>query len=173
VHPGWRHGRSASARAARRRAIRAVGISESPGIKEPREALFHLSFDSTTADRGPQTAESAVIGRPSSVLSEAGWHLEFPQQTATADHVEPVHKGAGSSEERAIIEVHSHHYEPAFFSPQDDADEGTMSFRIYGVIGTIFAHPAIRVRVGLFGHFFEYIASEFFEMPEGVADLVA
>jgi hypothetical protein len=134
-------------------------ISQTISKKEPREALFHLSFS------------RLVCG--GHVHCESGWHLEFPQQTATADHVEPVHKGAGTSEERALIEVHSHHYEPAFFSPQDDADEGTMSFRIYGVIGTIFAQPAIRMRVGLFGHFFEYNASEFFEMPEGVADPMA
>jgi len=29
------------------------------------------------------------------------------------------------------------------------------------------------MRVGLVGHFFEYPASEFFDMPEGVVDLVA
>jgi hypothetical protein len=29
------------------------------------------------------------------------------------------------------------------------------------------------MRVGLFGHLFEYPASEFFEMPEGVIDCVS
>jgi len=60
----------------------------------------------------------------------------------------------------------------AVFSDHDDIDEGTLSFRIYVVIGSIFSNPSLRARVGLFGHFLEYPASEFFNLPEGVVDCV-
>lgn len=138
-------------------------VSQNVSKNESREALFHLTFSPV----------EPALGSRAHILCEDGWHLEFPQQLASAERVEPVHKGAGTSEEEALIEIHSHHREAAYFSDQDDADEGTMSFRLYGVIGTIFDQPAIRMRVGLFGHFYEYPASEFFDMPEGVTDLVA
>lgn len=131
---------------------------------EPREALFHLTFDQHKGHPGEPQPRGHV-------LCLEGWHLIFPPQRATAEHVELLHQGAGTSEAEALIEVHSHHHESAFFSERDDEDEGAMSFRLYGVIGSIFVNPSIRVRVGLFGHFYEYPASEFFEMPEGVTDL--
>lgn len=137
-------------------------VSQVIARSEPKEALFHLVFDRETCHR---------YRTSNHIQCANGWHLDFPHQTATAERVEPLHKGAGSSEERAVIEVHSHHHESAFFSEQDDADEGTMSFRVYGVIGTIFTDPAIRMRVGLFGHFWELSAAEIFELPEGVRDL--
>lgn len=139
-------------------------VAQTLAKNEPREALFHLTFDGTKghADQ-PQ--------RRGHVLCLNGWHLVFPPQHATAEHVELIQQGAGTTEAEALIEVHSHHHENAFFSERDDEDEGAMSFRLYGVIGDIFVNPSIRVRVGLFGYFFEYPASEFFEMPEGVCDL--
>lgn len=136
-------------------------ISQTIAKSAPREALFHLLFD-----------HEPLNDLRGHVFQENGWHLIFPPQRAEAERVELVDQGPTSSEAHAVIEVHSHHNEPAFFSEQDDADEGTMSFRVYGVLGTIFSNPAIRVRVGMFGHFLEYPASEFFWMPEGVTDLV-
>lgn len=133
-------------------------VSQTVARDEPREALFHLSFDIEQHDTQPS----------GHILCMAGWHLEFPQQHATASRVEAINKGAGTSEERAIIEVHSHHHEFAFFSEDDDRDEGQMSFRVYGVLGRIFEQPTIRTRIGLFGHFFQYPATEFFEIPQGV-----
>ena len=131
---------------------------------EPREALFHLTFN----DVNGHVEHAPPRGH---VFCLDGWHLIFPPQHATAEHVELREQGTGSSEAEAVIEVHSHHHESAFFSDRDDEDEGAMSFRLYGVIGSIFVNPSIRVRVALFGHFLEYPASEFFEMPEGVTDL--
>jgi hypothetical protein len=118
-------------------------------------------------------------GRASATVCEGhllcvnGWHLLFPEQRGTEHHVEPLQRGPGTAEAEALIEVHSHHAMEAKFSDEDDVDEGGgMSFRVYGVIGTIFLSPAIRARVGLFGHLYEYPASEFFELPEGVIDCV-
>jgi hypothetical protein len=138
-------------------------VSQTIARHEPREALFYLLFDQLDCKLWPAYAAKHI-------LCANGWHLDFPAQKATAQRVEPVQQGVNSAEARALIEIHSHHHELAFFSEQDDIDEGSMSFRLYGVIGTIFTNPSIRMRVGLFGHFMEYPASEFFEIPEGVID---
>jgi PRTRC genetic system protein A len=113
----------------------------------PLEKLFHLSFD-----------ESA--GR---------WRLEVPVQAQTAGSVKSVDSGAGSSYERAIFELHSHHSMPAFFSATDDMDEAR-SFRLFAVIGRIFQRAEIRVRVGLFGYFWQIDPKLVLEMPEGLHD---
>lgn len=129
--------------------------------REPMEALFHLSF----------TTELKLVQEGAKTLDyHQGWHLEYPAQQSRVDRVRPIHQGPGSSEDRAIIEVHSHPYDSAEFSDVDDKDEGGMSFRIYAVIGMIFDTPGIRARVGLFGHFYNYPASEFFEIPEGIGE---
>jgi hypothetical protein len=99
-----------------------------------------------------------------------GWHLEYPDQYATAERVRPTHQGKGSSEDRAIIELHSHPYDDASFSEIDDADEGGLSFRAYAVIGRLFDRPEIRTRVALFGHFMPYSAAEFFQLPGWLID---
>ncbi|HEX8177824.1 MAG TPA: hypothetical protein VF543_22235 [Pyrinomonadaceae bacterium] len=129
------------------------------GISPVKEVLFHLSFK---PDIEPSDNSARVLD------ACQGWVLEYPQQNATGDKVELVHKGRGTSEERAVIEVHSHHSGRAEFSDEDDEDEGGASFRIYGVLGEIFDRPKLRTRVGLFGFFYEYPAAEFFEMPQGV-----
>ena len=137
-----------------------LSLSRHVAKQAPREALFHLSFD--------QDTHGSFV--PDHILCMDGWHLEFPEQRATEDEVELIHKGYGTSEERAIIEVHSHHHGEAQFSEKDDRDEGGCSFRVYGVLGTIFERPTITTRVGLFGNFMQYNASEFFELPEGLLD---
>ncbi|HEX8708848.1 MAG TPA: Mov34/MPN/PAD-1 family protein [Pyrinomonadaceae bacterium] len=139
-----------------------LAISRHVARAEPREALFHLSFDAADPHE-PLTAGH--------ILCDRGWHLEYPDQRREKGRVELVNKGRGTSEERAIIEVHSHHHDKAYFSPEDDEDEGGMSFRVYGVLGTIFSRPALRTRIGLFGHFFLYPAAEFFELPAEITDL--
>lgn len=113
----------------------------------PVEALFHLIW----------------------LEDEGRWRLDKPEQRARRLSVRPVEDGPGSSYERALIEVHSHHQMEAFFSGQDDADE--QGFRIYGVLGEIFSEEArFRVRVGCFGHFKELPAGMIFELPDGVRD---
>jgi PRTRC genetic system protein A len=96
------------------------------------------------------------------------WRLDKPLQSATAASVRPVEDGPGSSYDRALIEVHSHHEMDAFFSGTDDADE--QGFRIYGVIGNIFTEPKLRVRVGVYGNFWELPAETIFEMPDTIQD---
>jgi hypothetical protein len=129
---------------------------------EPREALFHLSFGDGH-DEFEQPSDHIACAK--------GWHLIWPEQKATAESVIAVETGAGTSTERAIIELHSHHSMRAEFSSEDNKDE-SQGFRVYAVIGEIFTQPKIRARVGLFGHLWEFAASEFFELPEGLDDCV-
>jgi PRTRC genetic system protein A len=116
----------------------------------PLEQLFHLSYDEPACQ----------------------WRLEVPAQVQTSGSVQPVESGVGSSYERAILELHSHHGLSAYFSTTDDRDEAR-SFRLFAVIGRIFDQPEIRVRVGVFGHFWEVSATTVLEIPEGWLDYAA
>lgn len=100
-----------------------------------------------------------------------GWQLEVPAQTQNHCRCKPVNDGPGSSYARALIEVHSHHTMPAFFSAADDADE--TGLRIYGVLGRISdrkRQPELRVRVGVYGNYWEVPAAWVFDMPASVVD---
>ncbi|HKX30638.1 MAG TPA: hypothetical protein VJ302_23315 [Blastocatellia bacterium] len=100
-----------------------------------------------------------------------GWELVEPAQERTAITCRPLDDGPGSTYEKAIIEVHSHHRMAARFSGQDDRDE--RGFRIYGVMGAIPRDPEIRVRVGVYGHFEEIPAALVMELPTGLKDCVS
>ena len=145
---------------------RMIGAARARCAHVPTEALFHLTFD-PEGRLQPAQPHSAVMD------FHLGWHLEFPEQHATDQRVRPVHQGKGSSEDRAVIEVHSHVSGEAVFSEVDDADEGGLSFRVYAVLGRIFDRPEVRCRVGLMGEFMQWPAAEFFELPEGVRDCVS
>lgn len=112
------------------------------------EVLFHLWWDEASRE----------------------WRCEEPPQEATEQSVRATDEGRGSSFQRALIEVHSHHAFPAYFSPQDDVAE--RGFRIYGVIGDLPDHPAFRVRVGVHGYFWELPPHYFFSSPESVFPFV-
>jgi PRTRC genetic system protein A len=99
-----------------------------------------------------------------------GWDLETPRQTRSFSNCRPLDDGPGSSYERAIIEIHSHHSMAARFSPTDDQDE--TGFRLYGVVGRLDSEPEIRFRVGVYGYFWEVPSSWVLELPEGLADCV-
>jgi PRTRC genetic system protein A len=124
--------------------LNVLRISKHQCRREPKEALFYFRFD-------------------------GGWRAEYPKQTATADTV-IADESVDSS--NVIIELHSHHSMAAEFSHTDNADE-SQGFRVYAVIGRIFDRPTINARIGLWGHFFPYPASEFFDMPDELADAIA
>lgn len=108
----------------------------------PKEALFYLALD---GDR---------------------WDLTFPPQHATSASVRPTEPGGGAAYGRALVEVHSHHAMEARFSGTDDADE--TGFRLFAVVGSLSTAPQIRVRVGIYGHFWEIPAEWVFELPSGL-----
>mgnify|MGYP000858271742 CR=1 FL=1 len=56
----------------------------------------------------------------------------------------------------------------AKFSGTDDADE--VGFRLYAVIGRLPDKSEIRLRVGVYGQFWEVPASWVMELPEGLRD---
>jgi PRTRC genetic system protein A len=99
----------------------------------PLEILFHLAW------------------------KDSRWQVVVPRQTRTPVSVQPDQDAP--SYENALIEVHSHHSMEARFSGTDNAEE--TGFRVYAVLGSIFTHPTIRVRVGIYGHRWEIPAPTF------------
>lgn len=122
------------------------------------------------AARGAARQELEILFHLSPVDGE--WQLEVPPQIQRYASVEPIEKGAGSSYERAIIEIHSHHRMATRFSPDDDRDE--TGFRIYGVIGNLnprSAHwPKINFRAGVYGNWWPLPANRIIEMPVELID---
>lgn len=125
--------------------------------ERPTEALFYLLYAEGGDSPMPLTPRDLVA-------RSGGWWCVYPEQEATDREVR------ARAAEAAIIELHSHHAMKAEFSPDDNEDE--QMFRVYCVVGAVFEQPTIRARVGLFGHFMERSAAEFFELPDGLIDSV-
>lgn len=145
------------------------------------EPHVHLAYP-----RVPQQAVDAMLnlsrgeeaenGRPIEVLFHLswdgmGWRVTMPEQVGSAGSVRPLNADADSSYASALIEVHSHHEMAAFWSGTDNYDE--QGFRLYGVLGNIFTEPVLRVRVGLYGYFWELPASHVFNLPQGVNSVLS
>ncbi len=75
--------------------------------------------------------------------ADGQWRLEMPAQEQGHAHARPVGPAIGSSYQRALIEVHSHHAMPACFSDQDNIEE--TGFKIFAVLGHLFTQPQLRV----------------------------
>lgn len=100
-----------------------------------------------------------------------GWELVVPDQVRTSGSCRPNDPTCESAR-KAVIEIHSHHLMPARFSPQDDIDE--QGFKIYAVVGG-FGYgrtPMIRMRVGVYGYFWEIPSPWLMELPEALDDVV-
>jgi PRTRC genetic system protein A len=80
------------------------------------------------------------------------WRLVVPDQMQTSGSVRPVDPYSEGSH-NALIEIHSHNDMPAFWSSADDRDE--TGFRIYGVIGRVSTTVEIKLRVGIYGYFYQ------------------
>ncbi len=94
----------------------------------------------------------------------AAWQLIFPPQQATRTSVRPTATGPDSAYARALIEIHSHHQMPPFWSAADNADEAG-GLRLYGVLGYLPCRPRLRLRIGLYGHFWEVPLATVFALP--------
>lgn len=103
---------------------------------------------------------------------EDRWRTFEPPQMQATTNVRQQLGEPGSDpaqwDAATIVELHSHHAMPAFFSQTDDADE--QGFRIYAVLGEIFTAPTLLVRVGVYGHHWTIPAATVFELPEGIRD---
>lgn len=114
---------------------------------EPLEILFYLAYD-----------------------NQHGWVLTLPPQEQQATRVTPVLGALDQTrcDVKTLIEIHSHHQMPAFFSEMDTADE--QGFRLYGVVGHLDRTPEIRMRVGIYGQFWEIAASTVLSLPSWIRD---
>jgi len=103
----------------------------------PNEILFHLNF------------------------ANGAWQLAIPPQIQTPTSCQPLSNDRDSSFADALLEVHSHHDMPAYFSGDDDTEE--TGFRLYSVIGQVNNNAEIRTRVGVYGHHWTIPSSLIYE----------
>lgn len=96
--------------------------------------------------------------------AEKTWRVSIPRQQAGAARVQY----RGGSEASVVLDLHSHHVMPAYFSEVDDRDE--QGCRLYAVIGRIYERPEICVRVGLYGDFLEIAPGLVFEESQQFFD---
>jgi len=133
--------------------------------KVPEELMSELCYRAEEWANGRLETLFHLVWTPVYLWNE-GWELIEPEQARASTSCRPDEPCL--SAERAIIEIHSHHTMPARFSGTDDADE--TGFRLYGVIGDLRRSPSIRMRVGVYGYFYEIPASWALELPAGLMD---
>lgn len=73
--------------------------------------------------------------------------VKKPNQSGSATR---VHFSENPSQ-NIVLDIHSHANMDAFFSSTDNRDE--QGFRFYGVIGNIFTHPTLKLRIGIYGDY--------------------
>ena len=95
------------------------------------------------------------------------WNVDAPVQLCNPASVFPIDE-ADPLGIKALIDLHSHARMEPFFSPTDNKDE--QGFRIFAVIGKVNEKPEIRVRVGVYGNYWNIPASTIFELPEEIWD---
>ena len=103
----------------------------------------------------------------------AGWQLTVPPQEAEAARVMPIISDAQRLlYATTLLEIHSHQRMAPWFSMTDNADE--QGFRLSGVIGHLLGSvpPEIRMRVGIYGHFWDIPAYWIVQLPAGIRDRV-
>jgi PRTRC genetic system protein A len=90
-----------------------------------------------------------------------------PRQKASPGSVRAVDRFHPALE-NVLFDVHSHNTMDAYFSSQDDRDEGK-GFRAYIVIGRVGSEmPQIQARIGCFGHFMNVPIETVADMPAGL-----
>lgn len=98
-----------------------------------------------------QAMSAGALARPVEkqyfiVFRDGGPHLITPRgQDATAGRVSYVMPVRGS----ILVDLHSHHELPAFFSQVDDRDDVGLSVSV--VVGRIFTRPELACRLNVYG----------------------
>ncbi len=95
------------------------------------------------------------------------WNMDAPLQYCRPASVFPMDKSDPLGI-KALIDLHSHALMEPFFSPTDNKDE--QGFRVFAVIGKVNEKPEIRVRVGVYGNYWNIPASMIFQLPEEIWD---
>ena len=135
------------------------------------ESYFQFDYPPVPADMTHRLLFQAQLQGHKEILfylrhDFSGWLLDIPDQQKGAGFCRPNDDAAESPYAKALINCHSHHSMLARFSPQDDIEE--QGFRLYAVIGTLFTQPTIRLRVGVYGYFWEIPAEYVFELPSNL-----
>ena len=89
------------------------------------------------------------------VVADRGYSFYVPIQDRTATSV--VYE-VGKS---VVLEMHSHGHMGAWFSGTDNKDE--TGLKLYGVIGKLGATPIVKLRIGVYGYFWELTWKEVFD----------
>jgi PRTRC genetic system protein A len=101
-----------------------------------------------------------------------GWQVYVPPQEQLPTRVRAIIEEVDMEiYQQTLFEVHSHHLMPAYFSRTDNTDERT-AFRLLAVLGRIGEQQEaeVRVRVGIYGHFWEIPSDLVLERPLGLFD---
>ena len=102
-------------------------------------------------------------------LGPGGWALHVPPQEATTVSVRAMLEAGDPAYSEAVLEVHSHHSMPAFFSTDDDQEEAG-KFRLFAVLGRIHTRPALVLRLGMWAYFWNLKPRLVFDLPLEVHD---
>lgn len=117
--------------------------------------------------------DARALARPAPI--EAMYHLrlregraviERPPQRGRAAHL--AYNGGEAAD--VVMDIHSHCQMRAFFSGTDNQDE--QGFRLYAVLGRIFSHPEIALRVGVYGDFWRVPVELAFTASGGLREVV-
>lgn len=141
-------------------------------VRGLREAHASLELAHGRIDRriwaGIVAACAATRGRE--LLCEVAWadgayRLRLPRQAAGATRVLYARRPG------AVLQLHSHHRMPAYFSVADTEDEQGLG--LYGVVGGLgTGRPQVLLRVGIYGHFQAVPWDAVFDgRPDGFVDL--
>lgn len=97
--------------------------------------------------------------------NKCSWDCWTPAQSADAASVDY------SDMAGAVVDLHSHHAMPAFFSETDDRDE--TGLRFYAVIGRLGSDkPEIRCRAGVYGYHWPVPATAIFDFANGAGPFI-
>jgi len=89
------------------------------------------------------------------ITGDAGYHFYIPVQEKKAGSV--VYEVGRS----VVLDMHSHGCGGAWFSGTDNKDE--TGLKLYGVVGKLDATPIVRLRIGVYGYFWDLWWKEVFD----------
>jgi len=89
------------------------------------------------------------------VVADAGYHFYIPVQDKSAGSV--VYETGRD----IVLDMHSHGEMGAGFSTTDDKDDAGL--KLFAVIGNLGGKPVVKLRIGVYGYFYELSWSEVFD----------
>jgi PRTRC genetic system protein A len=128
-------------------AIRGIRASHS-GVELPHGRVPHALWQAILA------VCQAAANEQQEVLCEVIWLPEQRYALRQPRQLAGVSALAYERQDRALLQLHSHHRMPAFFSATDDQDEQGLG--LYGVLvrlGVAGQQPEVLLRVGVYGHY--------------------